>query len=430
MDRNYGKHAGEWHKQLLQPNYFRAAIVILAFLGLFWTAPFTHASVLDDIKTEIQQKEEEIRKLEQDKTAYQKTVTDKQKAQKTLKNQIAILEADISKLKVQMQITSANISKTELNIKALGMQITSVEGEIVGHMASLKGIMRILAQDSDSQKTMLALMLKEDPFSIFLSQLAYTESLENEVYRHTESLKTNRDELLGDKTDLAEQKNELETLKNRLVAESAAKDDQQKKKSDTLASAKSDEKKYKQLLTNAEKQRQDILKDIKELEDKLRRTIDPASLPASRPGVIDWPAKGVVSQEYGNTKDTGFINDSYDFHNGIDIANDTGTPIKAARDGVVKAIGSNGQYAYGNWIAIEHDDNLTTLYCHLSAYAGLKQGSAVKKGQIIGYMGATGYATGPHLHLTVYASNTFITEKRWFGLLPLGGSINPRNYLP
>ena len=78
---------------------------------------------------------------------------------------------------------------------------------------------------------------------------------------------------------------------------------------------------------------------------------------------------------------------------------------------------------------MEHNNNLTTLYAHLSVQS-VKQGSAVKKGEVVGYMGSTGFATGPHVHFTVYASNTFITQQRWFGLLPLGGSINPRNYLP
>ncbi len=84
-------------------------------------------------------------------------------------------------------------------------------------------------------------------------------------------------------------------------------------------------------------------------------------------------------------------------HKGVDYAAPTGTPIKAAGDGVVKLAARKG--GYGKTIILQHGGKYTTLYGHLSAYArGVKRGSHVKQGQIIGYIGMTGLATGPHLH--------------------------------
>jgi murein DD-endopeptidase MepM/ murein hydrolase activator NlpD len=84
-------------------------------------------------------------------------------------------------------------------------------------------------------------------------------------------------------------------------------------------------------------------------------------------------------------------------HRGVDYAAKTGTPIKAAGDGKVIHRGTKG--GYGRTVVIKHGQRYTTLYGHLSRYnKKIKQGSKVKQGQIIGYVGKSGLATGPHLH--------------------------------
>lgn len=84
-------------------------------------------------------------------------------------------------------------------------------------------------------------------------------------------------------------------------------------------------------------------------------------------------------------------------HRGVDYAAATGTPVKATGDGTIQHIGSKG--GYGKTIIVKHGGKYSTLYAHLSRYRkGMKRGRPVKQGQVIGYVGKTGLATGPHLH--------------------------------
>jgi murein DD-endopeptidase MepM/ murein hydrolase activator NlpD len=84
-------------------------------------------------------------------------------------------------------------------------------------------------------------------------------------------------------------------------------------------------------------------------------------------------------------------------HRGIDYAAPTGTPVRATADGVVASIGN--QNGYGNVIELRHHGAYSTLYAHLSRFASqLRPGARVQQGETIGYVGATGWATGPHLH--------------------------------
>ena len=87
-------------------------------------------------------------------------------------------------------------------------------------------------------------------------------------------------------------------------------------------------------------------------------------------------------------------------HEGVDYAAPRGTPVKAAGNGVVTFIGRES--GYGKVIFIQHNKKYATYYAHLSHYAKrLKRGNRVKQGQVIGYVGSTGLATGPHLHYEI-----------------------------
>ena len=103
-------------------------------------------------------------------------------------------------------------------------------------------------------------------------------------------------------------------------------------------------------------------------------------------------------------------------HEGVDYAAPTGTPVKAVGEGVVTQRGWSG--GYGNQVIVRHGGGLESLYAHLSGYArGLKTGQKVRQGEVIGFVGMTGLATGPHLDFRLRQSGKFINPAK---------AINPR----
>ena len=121
-----------------------------------------------------------------------------------------------------------------------------------------------------------------------------------------------------------------------------------------------------------------------------------------------WPVDGRVGSGFGERQDP--INGEGAFHSGIDIDAPWGTPVRAAGDGVV--IATDQGAGYGREITIDHGHDLTTIYGHLSSIA-IVPGEHVTRGQIIGYVGQTGRATGPHLHYEVRVHNVPVNPHKY-----------------
>lgn len=119
-----------------------------------------------------------------------------------------------------------------------------------------------------------------------------------------------------------------------------------------------------------------------------------------------WPTTGVVTSPYGLRWG------GSDFHPGIDIANDMGTPIVATADGIVDFAGWNAG-GYGNMVDIDHGNGIMTRYGHASQVI-VSAGQYVQRGQVIALMGSTGFSTGPHVHYEVIIN---------------GQRVNPISYL-
>lgn len=98
-------------------------------------------------------------------------------------------------------------------------------------------------------------------------------------------------------------------------------------------------------------------------------------------------------------------------HQGVDFAAPLGTPVLAAGDGVV--VEARSWAGYGNWLRIRHGGGWETGYAHLAAYvSGLKAGDAVRQGEVVGYVGQTGFATGPHLHYETWLAGRRVDPAR------------------
>lgn len=391
----------------------------------------SQAGILDDLKQQIKEKEEEIKQLEEQAAAYQQSLKQTQQEKNTLQNQLNIIQGRINKLRADINVTSARISTANLQIEELTLEIYEKENQIKEHKENIAGIIRTIYEYDE--KTLLELILENQKFSDFLSQIEYIELLQENVQKDLESLKNLKSELENQKQDIETRKNELEVYNAQLYSQKQIEDSQKTQKDSLLKQTKGQEQKYQQLLTDIEEKQRQIQEEIYEIEEKLRLTLDPESIPKPHPGVLSWPNEGLLTQYYGYTPYSQRLYKS-GFHNGIDIAAGYGAPIRAAQDGIIVAMGNTDNYcprgAYGRWIAIEHDNNLTTLYTHFSGFGKYGVGDTVKTGDIIGYEGSSGYSTGSHLHFGVYASNTFtLKQSIYCGKLPIGATINPMNYL-
>jgi murein DD-endopeptidase MepM/ murein hydrolase activator NlpD len=149
-----------------------------------------------------------------------------------------------------------------------------------------------------------------------------------------------------------------------------------------------------------------VLRDLLHgLENRLRyvrRDVEGREqLAAATPSI--WPAHGWLTGTYGGRSDP--FTGEPGFHQGIDISTEKGQPVLATADGVIESASYSGDY--GNLVVLRHAFGLTTRYGHLNSFA-TSAGQQVKRGDVIGYVGATGRATGTHLHYEIIANGHLI----------------------
>jgi murein DD-endopeptidase MepM/ murein hydrolase activator NlpD len=131
-----------------------------------------------------------------------------------------------------------------------------------------------------------------------------------------------------------------------------------------------------------------------------------ARLAESTPSI--WPTIGNLSAFFGQREDP-FGSGGAEYHTGIDISTDKGTPIVATAAGTVESASYSGNY--GNLLVIDHGFGLTTRYAHLASFA-VKVGEHVQRGRVIGYVGTTGRTTGPHLHYELLVNGVLTNPLR------------------
>jgi murein DD-endopeptidase MepM/ murein hydrolase activator NlpD len=152
----------------------------------------------------------------------------------------------------------------------------------------------------------------------------------------------------------------------------------------------------------------DLLGVLETRLDSVRTGVErQQALAAATPSI--WPVVGWLSSTFGSRRDP--LNGGADFHPGLDISADYGTPVKATAEGTIETAGWAGDY--GNMILVKHGYGMSTRYGHLSRIV-VGAGQTVHRGQVIGYVGATGRTTGAHLHYEIMMN---------------GSRINPLNLL-
>jgi murein DD-endopeptidase MepM/ murein hydrolase activator NlpD len=129
-------------------------------------------------------------------------------------------------------------------------------------------------------------------------------------------------------------------------------------------------------------------------------------------GDFRMPVSGRITTQFGLQR---FVNGHFDYrHRGVDIAAKHGTPVRAAAAGVVSLADDSFQL-HGKTIVIDHGQGTSSIYLHLSQI-DVSPGNTISQGQIIGRVGATGIATGPHLHYAVYAYHEAVDPLFWLHL--------------
>ncbi|HWZ44172.1 MAG TPA: peptidoglycan DD-metalloendopeptidase family protein [Candidatus Saccharimonadales bacterium] len=121
-----------------------------------------------------------------------------------------------------------------------------------------------------------------------------------------------------------------------------------------------------------------------------------------------WPVQGRVTSSFGERKDP--FEGEGKFHAGIDIAGEYGTRIIAPADGTVRL--TDLMNGYGKTVLLDHNNDITTLYGHLSGFA-VTAGQHVHRGDTLGYVGQSGHTTGPHLHYEVRIDNTPVNPAKY-----------------
>ena len=408
-------------------------ILIIPFCGLKAqqgnstnTTIQTATNEVDDLKQQIQQKQQEIEKLQKEAEQYRASLNESSSMAKTLNAEISRINKKIKSLEYEITINQKKIEEAQLKIRDLNNNINQTKNNIEENRKILAELVQTL-NELDNQNN-LVVLLKISNLSDYFSQLAYVENLQAKLIEKTTFL-AKLNETLNDSLNQSEElKKQYENFQKDLTAQKEITSDIQEEKDQLLKETKNKEAAYQSLLNQTIKKQQEVEKEIEKLEAELRAKTDYSALPSGK--FFIWPVTGgYLTQDYGTVPLGSDTRKFYSFHNGIDIGSKSGigTPILAAADGKVIAIGNDGKYAYGKWIAIDHHNGFVTLYGHLSLVS-VSVGQNVKQGERIGYMGQTGLATGPHLHFTVYTRESFKTESRWYGLLPFGAAVNPMDY--
>jgi murein DD-endopeptidase MepM/ murein hydrolase activator NlpD len=145
----------------------------------------------------------------------------------------------------------------------------------------------------------------------------------------------------------------------------------------------------------------ELAAESRRIEAELATRSSGGAPPPSRPGALQAPVGGRRTSSFGWR--THPIFGTRKLHTGMDFGAPAGTPIYAASDGVVVSAGTRG--GYGNATVIDHGGGVATLYAHQSRL-GVRPGQRVARGELIGWVGSTGFSTGPHLHFEVRVNGT------------------------
>jgi murein DD-endopeptidase MepM/ murein hydrolase activator NlpD len=226
------------------------------------------------------------------------------------------------------------------------------------------------------------------------------EELEARVDADAEALGILQDRQAEERAAAEGKRNEVAVLveQQRLLAAEAEAEVERHRQ--ILAQLESDEQAHRALIANLDADSARLTEELRAAEAAAARSGSRAA-PPSGSGRFQRPSDGRVTSGFGYRVHPIFGTGR--LHAGTDFGAPSGSPIYAAEAGVVVSAGVRG--GYGNATVIDHGGGVATLYAHQSRL-GVRAGERVARGQVIGYVGSTGYSTGPHLHFEVRVNGT------------------------
>ncbi len=398
------------------------------------------AETVDELQKKIEERSKNIEQLNKEIQAYSE-LTDKtskealslQKVIKELEQNAKVMDLDIKRLREKIEVANLDIKKLDLNIDESKEKIASLQDGIA---SSVREIQR--AENFSFIENILSQRNLTDFLSEVDSQLTFNGAIQNRitlVRGEKQKLETNKSTQETKKKDLVKMQAELAD-KKKVVENTKA------KQSEVLKETKNQEKTFQQILKDKLAQKAAFEKEIFDFESKIKYTLNPSSIPKAG-SLLSWPVDNVrITQRFGKSVSAKrlYVSGS---HNGVDFGVPIGTPLKAAAAGVVEGVGDTDLackgVSFGRWVFIRYDNGLASIYGHMSVLSA-SEGQRVSAGDVVGYSGNTGYSTGPHLHLSVYAADAVKVENRpsvsckgkilRMPIAPIEAYLDPLAYLP
>lgn len=401
------------------------SILFLSLITLFFVSALpTQAGTIDDLRQQIQDRQAKIDAIEKQIAQYQRELDTTTTAKKSLESAIRALDISRKKLAADIRLTQNKIARTGYSIQKLNLEIANNTDRIHKDRAVIAKSLREI-QKIDSQSFLEKLLAKETISNVW--NVADTLiQFQGALQANIRSLNNVQVSLQKNKESLSQKQKKLAEFKTNLSNQKSSIDINRQAKNNLLRETKNKESNYQKLIRQKREAQREFEQELSSLESQLKIAIDPKALPTAGSGVLAWPFSNsfiqgcknregqlgnifCITQYFGNTpfatKNPQIYNGSG--HNGVDFGAPTGTPVLSTLSGTVVETGNTDQYpgcfSYGKWVLIKHANGLSSLYAHLSKRS-VTAGQKVGTGELIGYSGSTGFSTGPHLHLTVFAS--------------------------
>lgn len=400
-------------------------LFILAFAvgaGAVLPAP-TLADTPEELQQKIADQNAKIAAIEKEIAQYESQLITIGTQKKTLQSEIEQLDLSRKKIGADIRVSEGKIRETNLQIEQLGGAISDKEKRVDNGKGAIHESFRSMYQTEET--TLVEHLFTASGLANAWEEIDAQAELQTSLQEKIRELLTVKESLTVDLNATQKKQAQLKSLQRQLSGQKLVLDQNRKDQAALLTETKNKESTYQTLLAQKQQAKLEFERELNDYENALQFTIDPTQIPKAGSGVLSFPIdpdfmarcknqtnvyKNIycITQYYGNTAFAQSGAYKGKDHNGVDFGIPSGTRIVSALSGTVTATGNTdaykGCYSYGKWVLVRHGNGLSTLYAHLSIIS-VGAGDVVSTGGLLGYSGKTGYATGPHLHFTVYVSD-------------------------